>query len=207
MKTTLLPLIATVFLAGAFSSASAQVTAYTSPASFNAASTGLTTYVFPVSDVGNGGASYTLGPLTFSDSNVFVFNDGSYGDGVVYLAAYSFTGAAETLSLSGATALSFTLATYYEAGSILVNVNGTDVTTLNLSGGAPITAFLGLTSVTPITSLSFTNVTVPGDEIDLTGFQVGSATVPEPSGGAMLVIGGGGLWLILRGPRRPRQSA
>ena len=200
MKTLL---AATLFAAGLGALptlADAQVLTYNSPAAYAAATTGNTAYAFsgaPAGGATNEGGTYTLGPITFTGAGLNLYNDSSYGTGVNYLDEFN---SPETLTLGGATALSFTLGTYNGAQSIAISINGAAATTVTESGGFPNTLFVGFTNTVPITSLTFTNTTAAGQEIDVINFQVGTNpnVVPEPSAWALLAVGTAALGLALR---------
>ena len=90
----------------------AALLVYTTLSSYQAATTSNTTYTFsgaPVNYYTLVSPSYTFGGLTFSASALHLENDGEYGAGVNYLDNWTSSG--ETITLYGATALSFTLGT------------------------------------------------------------------------------------------------
>ena len=172
------------------------ITIYNNASSFNAAAPGNTGYGFPNPGFVDVSPSYTDGPLTFSATTLTLNNNSRYGNGQTYLAE---SNSAETISLSGASAVSFLLGTVpARSQTIAITINGTLVTNLMTSGGAPGTTYIGFTDSSPITSLTFTNTSVSGAEIDLLFYQVGGV-VPEPSTWALLGLGSAGaLGLTLR---------
>ena len=183
---------AAIMLATLPNPACAQLVTYNNQAAYQAASTANTTYAFSGPAPGNGsnvGPSFTDGPLTFAAFGLYLDNDGAYGNGVTNLdALYS----AVTVTSNEATALSFTVGTYYGAQTVAINVNGAFATDVVETGGRPNTMFVGFTDTVPITSLTFANASYPGEEIDFTQFQAGKAivsTVPEPSTWALLGAG------------------
>ncbi len=179
--------------------ASALVTEYTDPADFNAATASATSYTFPApqGDGSDEGTSFTSGPLTFSGYRIELYNDGGYGDGVSYVSELI---SPETITLSGATAVSFTIGTFEGPQTVAISVNGVPFTSVTEAGPHPDTLFVGFTDTVPITSLTFSDITNPSNEIDVINFQVGSAA-PEPSTWALLGAGLAGL-LGLRLRRR-----
>lgn len=169
-----------------------DLTVYSTQASFTAATTEDTTYTFAVPSAGVGGydmvtAPYADGPLTFATSSyLFDADDGAYGSGQTYLDDINHGGLASiTVSLTGATALSFELGTYQNADTIDISVNGIAEESISTTAGAPASLFYGITSTQSITSVSFTTTTT--DELDTLTYQVGS--VPEPSTYAMFSLG------------------
>jgi PEP-CTERM motif len=173
--------------------APASTITYSTQSDFAAATTGVTTYNIPAPATDpfeQVTSPYTIGPLTFSNGSdpLYLVNDGSYGVGQLYLDA--FPTASLGVSLAGATALAFDIGTFLDAPeTITVEANGMLVGTFTTPGGT-VPGFFGITSTTPITSLTFTEAD-PG-EIDVLQFEAGSASgsaVPEPSTIALLSTG------------------
>lgn len=202
---SLVALAAALLLPLATPDAHAQTyTAYNSQIAF-AAVTSTTLYTIPAPSSGTSqtvDSPYSLGTLNFTDTTtptaLSLVRDGSFGSSQTYLASQtSFGAAAETLTitLSGRTALSFTVGTYDRASSVAVTVNGTALAPFTTAGGAPSSSFYGLTSTTPITSLVFSITGAPADEIDILNFRVGSV-VPEPSSWAAVAAGAGLLGVV-----------
>ena len=186
-------LTASVLAAFALAAHASTIT-YDTQSAFTTATTGVTTYTFPVpsgpfEDVTS---PYTSGPLTFTSDPLHLANDGSYGVGQTYLNAFPTDGLG--ISLGGATALAFDLSSFALQPSIFtVDANGVLVGTFSTPGG-PVPVFFGITSSDPITSLTLT----PNDqgfpnEIDVLQFEVGStnsvAATPEPSTIALFCTG------------------
>jgi hypothetical protein len=194
MKIAVFPAVASLLLVISIP-AHAQLVTYDDPADFDTASSGNTSYSFPVPAGGSSQSvtpPYTLGPLSFSSTNsiyaLYLNDDGNYGTNQTYLETASFSSINSTISLNGATALALDFGTYYGADTVTVDVNGVFATTLTTTAAHPTSQFFGVTDTTPITSLSFT---ITGNEFDVLNFQVGSA-VPEPSTW-MLMFGGVGI--------------
>ena len=190
MKYPILSALVVGLLSCCAATAQAQVTTYFSAADFDPATVDVTTGSFSFSS-GSGyiGHTYTSGPLTFSSTgNLGANNDGQFGSGVSYLSSGGDPDSDFTISLTGATALSFTLATPLGPNAIVATVNGVQVATFNVPAGAPTTVFFGVTDTVPITSVTLTETNF--DTIDAISFQTGSAA-PEPSTWAMLAAGAG----------------
>ena len=194
--------------AGSFSSgiARAGVTEYTNLGSFNAATTGATTYSF-------GGLvptvsyayypSLTVGPTMFSgNGEIFVIGaDAGLGTyGVPYLSQQYGAPNKITISTTPATAMAFDYGSYGNINDTLViTLRGGNVFNLFLPPTYSTTAFFGFTSSTPISAVSFADNS-GGTVLDITDFTVAqiftvapSAAVPETATWAMILLGFGGL--------------
>lgn len=178
--------------------AKAAVTTYYSASSFNAASMQLANYSFST-PAGSTTVTpaYTDGPLTFAGNPLYLVNDSFYGSARSYLET---TGSTLTITLSGATALSFTLgSTNNNAASFNVTVNGVATGPFSVNP-APATGFYGLTSTSPMTNVTFTSAS-GSNLLSTLSFQVGSA-VPEPSTWGGLIAGAMGVLVLQLGRRR-----
>ena len=212
-------------LAGLAPAAHAQVTAYTSAAAFNAATSGDTAYTVPnnpASQTQNAANPYTLGPLSIASSgNVTVEGNGpgvgNYGASN-YLETNTGRSAtlATTITLSGGkTAFSLTLGASNGYGN--TQTTGGDTFQFSVNGGTlysfainnpPASSFIGFTSSTAITSVSITDTNPTTFGRDILGAEVGTATpaAPEPSTWALLGLGMVGASVVtLR--RRARTAA
>ena len=171
----------------------AGVTTYDTIAAFDAATAGLTSYGIPapVGGVGQSVApSVTIGPVSFASSDMFFVNDGDFGVGQTYLASL----AVETLTLSGATAIGFDIATFNGGGVFTASVNGGTPITVTTAAGEPTHQFFGITDTSLITNIVFAPVVVSNNEIDILDFQVGPiVTTPEPTSLVLLSVGLAGL--------------
>src|SRR5487761_1090044 len=142
----------------------AAVVTYNSQAAFNAATTGLTTYLIPAPASGTSepvSSPYTIGPLSFTSDggSLFLVSDTAYGTGEPYLDAYPV--ATETVGATGPTgptALSFTIGTFLSPQTLAIDVNGAFATDVN-TGGAPNASFLGITSTSPISDVTIADTT------------------------------------------------
>jgi hypothetical protein len=85
------------------------------------------------------------------------------------------------------------LGAYDGASTFRISVNGAAPVDLD-TNGPPNSTFVGFTDNVPITSISISDLTKPGAEIDTLSFTTGFiAAVPEPSTWAMMVLGFCGL--------------
>jgi hypothetical protein len=125
--------------------------------------------------------------VTFGVFNLFLGGD-RYGQ--PYIAGFGIP-----LTLSGATAISFDLGTFYPS-SLTASVNSGAPITIDTAGLAG--TFFSITDTSPITSIVFSQPTPLNplyfdNELDIVGFQVGSV-VPEPA--SLAIVGAGILGLI-----------
>lgn len=92
--------------------ASATTMTYTNQATFNAATSGDTLYVFPFTDYSNLSTSYTNGPVTFTSDKLVGFND-AYGES--YISVDNGGGSSsKTFTIASTTsALGLFLGSYY----------------------------------------------------------------------------------------------
>ncbi|MES2326554.1 MAG: PEPxxWA-CTERM sorting domain-containing protein [Pseudomonadota bacterium] len=190
-------LIASSSLLGAISApALATVSVYTSASAFTNATTGTTTYAFPFAGAGGGtsiGTAYTLGPATFSSTNLFSYDD-AYG--TPYLGSTGAIAVDTTTSAIGLYFGSF----WSGAFTVTYTANG-DTGTFYV----PDTAFFGFTSSSGPLTLTFSQPA--GTELDITQFITGSsaAPVPEPDTWALMIVGFGaiGVWRRKRKVKAP----
>ena len=178
--------------------AHADTITYDSQSTFAAATTGVTTHNIPFpappTSPQQVTAPYSVGPLSFSNGTnpMFLLNDSAYGADLPYLDSFKTTGL--DVSLAGATALSFDIGTFVsQSRTVTVDANGVKVGSFTTPGG-PTAVFFGLTSSTPITSLSFVQSNPTSvDEFDVLQFETGSentvTVTPEPSTIALLGTG------------------
>lgn len=179
---------------------SAQATTvFTDAGAFTSAVSGAATYSFPLSVTSACPyyapcASYTLGPATFSSTNLTGYND-AYG--VPYLGDYG-----NLLSVStSASAIGFNFGSYDGPQTITYNAGGT-TGTFDVPGDRTNTAFLGFTGLSAPLTLTFSN----NGELDTTRVIAGDsvAAVPEPTTWAMMLVGFGAVGF---GTRRRKRVA
>lgn len=182
------------------SPASAQVVTYNNQTSFAAATTGTTTYGFDFTSQPVTGTSYTLGPVTFSSSELTSFDD-AYG--MPYISDDNYNEPdANTFTISSTTsALGLFLGSYEGATTYSYLVNGVAGTVDVPAPNA--TTFLGFSDMSGPISVTF-NVLGGTDaptELDVPQFMAGSAmngAVPEPATWAMMLLGFAGIGCATR---------
>jgi hypothetical protein len=189
--------------------ASASIVEYTSVAAFDSAVSGATTYNFEGIAPAGGftGSVPPIGGVSFtapsSNANVVDANAG-YG----HYGASFFTGTQSafpfvnvTATLAGATAIGFSYGSFLSSSApVTVTLSTGDMFALTtpVNNGVD-TNFVGFTSSTPITSVSFIE---SGGAFDVINFVVASDTlVPLPAADWLLLSGLGGLSLLLRRQR------
>lgn len=146
---------------------SGTVTLYTDPTTFNAATTGLVSYSIPSLTDADYSPSLTIGAVTVTAQTIYWFNDGGFSAGGVsqnYLALHNSN---YVLTLTGATAIDFYLGNEYAGGDpVTISVNGVPFTTVT-PDGSPTAMFIGITDTDPITSITLSDPSNPGAELDL----------------------------------------
>ncbi len=200
---------------GAGSAAMASTVEYTSATSFDAAVSGLTSYNFDAvappgqstyeaSPVSVGGVSFTSPGLGFLIAGDAVISGDQYGKSI-----FSGQGSTSTVTaaLAGVTALDFYYGSYTTAAepiTVTLNTGASFQLTTPAQAGV-VTNFIGFTSTTPITRITFTG---QGDSVDVTQFGVGTAAgsdpppaVPLPSTAWLLL---GGMVALFTAGRRAR---
>jgi hypothetical protein len=176
--------------------ASAQVTAYTNEGAFSSATSGTTTYSFPITAEGLSlGTSYTWGPATFSSDVLFAEND-AYG--VPYLADGVGFGSPTLSVTTSESAIGFYFGSYYGAQTITYDAGGL-IGTLDVPAPNS-TTFIGFTGLTGPTTLTFTN----NAELDTTEIVAAfnASSLPEPSTWALMLLGFGAIGASMRHSRR-----
>jgi len=186
--------------------ASASVIEYTSAAAFDAAASGATTYNFEgIAPAGGfAGGSPTIGGVTFTApfSNEFVADAnagfGNYGASFFSGAQSVFPFVNVTATLAGATAIGFAYGSVLSPlAPVTVTLSTGDTFTLTtpLNNGVD-TNFVGFTSSTPITSVSFVE---SGRDFDVIQFVVASGTpVPLPASALLMLSGLVGVGVMAR---------
>ena len=147
---------------------SATITVYTDPSAFSLVTTGVSTSSIPDQpDDTSDGSSLTIGPFTINASNIIFYNDGGYSVDDVSVNYLGVEDSPATITESGSTALSLYIGTAWSGGdTISLSVNGVSITTETPDGSSN-PMFLGITDTVPITSVTLTDTTNPGDELDL----------------------------------------
>ena len=193
--------------------AQAAIVPYTSAATFDAATMNDTTYDFAGLTQDTNYKYYPtgvkVGPTTFtSGGNLFVVgaNAGGGAYGVPFLSGQDGTPNL-LFTMSGESALGFDYGSYFKTSDPLdIIINGSDVFVVNLPATTSTLQFFGVTSSTPITSLTIRDVATTStySGVDLTDFTVGSIAggVPEPSTWVMMLLGFGGLGFLAFGKIR-----
>ncbi len=143
---------------------------------------------FLAGDVTVNGVSFTANSTPFViDANA---GFGSYGHS--FFSSQNGTPNSVLITLAGATAIGFDYGSYLDIGiPVSVVLSTGDSFSLTLPDTADTEAFVGFTSNTPITSVSFTEDPSGGifDIIDFTVADAGASTVPEPTSLALLMGG------------------
>jgi hypothetical protein len=188
------------------------VTEYPSIGSWLSSASNVTSYTFSGAPnngvVVFGAGTVTFGPGIFSatSGNGKIFNDNFYGSGVQYVSddpGGGVPGARVSVAFSSpadVTGLEFTLGSFFAASSVSISVNGTAIPSVTVSAGAPTTVFLGVTSGTPITNITFGSTS---GEMDLVGGYSTSTTVPLPAAAWLMLSGLGGLVSVCRKKKAP----
>lgn len=175
--------LASFLLVGIAAPVSAQVTAYTNEGAFSSATSGTTTYSFPITAEGLSlGTTYTWGPATFSSDGLYAEND-AYG--VPYLADGTGFGAPTLSVTTSENAIGFYFGSYYGAQTITYDAGGL-IGTLDVPAPNS-TTFIGFTGLTGTTTLTFTN----NAELDTTQIVAANnaTAVPEPSTWLCMLLG------------------
>jgi len=193
------------------------ITEYGSSSAWDAAVSNVSTYQITqiAGQAGYGtytqeiGAPVTFGPGTFTGAKqAAIYNDGLYGAGVAYFsdAPQSVSDhhdyGSVTVAFNAAddiTALAFDLGVGGTSSGIAVSVNGFAIAPASVG-------FFGVTdSNSPITSITFTEQEMPGQETDVIGSYQTATAAPEisptsaPAALTLLL----GLLAVFRGRRRP----
>ena len=169
----------------------ADTVAYSSASAFASATTAATVYSIPASGSNAGfravPSPYALGPLTFSGASLSLFNDAYYGTGQTYLGLDGSK--TYTVTTGGTSAIALDLGSFLYVQTLAIQVNGISLEKLAIPE-AQESVFLGITSTTPIETISLTP-SVAKSEVDILNAEVAStvATTPEPSSLLLLATG------------------
>jgi hypothetical protein len=182
-------------------------TVYTTRSAFTAAAGALTTITFDGIAPAGGFVSYGGGPLTLSgvtftsNATMFVIDSGYYGsaypNGGYLNADYAGTDVI-TAVLPGSTAVGFDVGGLFGGQTFTIDTSdggSFTYTTPNSITGTASLGFFGVTSATPITSVSIAYTDGSYGAID--NFSYGGA-VPEPTSWVLMVLGFGGVGAIGR---------
>ena len=178
-------------VAASSSLAHADTVAYSSASAFASATTAATIYSIPAPGSNAGfqavASPYTVGTLTFSGASLSLFNDAYYGTGQTYLGLDGSK--TYTVTANGVSAIAFDLGSFLYVQSLAIQVNGISLEKLAIPE-AQESVFLGITSTTPINTISLTP-SVAKSEVDILNAEVAStvATTPEPSSSLLLATG------------------
>jgi hypothetical protein len=146
---------------------SGTVSTYLDSSAFDSATTDITIYALPDYTYTPLYSSVTIGPFTIGGTNLYGYNDNGYLIDSISQNYVGIESSDGTLDLTGATAVSFYIGTYWIPGdAIAISVNGVPVTTVTPDGSTT-PMFLGLTDTAPITSITLSDATSSGGEIDL----------------------------------------
>ena len=197
----LLPLLFSLCTVASSTIASAGTVAYSSPSTFASATTGAVSYSIPSPSSGAGyqvvSSPYTLGPLTFSGATLSIYNDAYYGAAQTYLGLDGSK--TYTVTADGVSAIALDLGSFLYAQTVTVQVNGVSLEKLAFPE-AQEAVFLGITSTTPIDTISLTP-SIGKSEVDVLSAETASvvATTPEPPSLLFLATGLVGLaWMASR---------
>ena len=220
MKRATLILAALAMLLGGVGQTQADVVLYTSESAFDAATTGLTTVDFNGIASSDSFVSYGTGPLSLSgvsftgNGSMFVIDPGFYGysysNGGFLTSDYSSPDIiTATLPGGGFTAVGTDFGSLFSGGATFtITLSTGDTFTVSTSGSIEFgtLGFVGFTSSTPITSITFSMPDTPNYNA-LDNFQFGTAVaVPEPT--SVVVFGMATLaGAVYCGWRRRKQPA
>lgn len=187
----LLPFLFSFCTVASSAFAHADTMAFSSASAFASATTGGITYSIPkpVQNAAYQAVSspYAVGPLTFSGASLTVFNDMYYGTGQTYLGLDGSK--TYTVTADGASAIALELGSFLYDQTLTVLVNGVVLEKLAIPE-AQQNVFLGITSTSPIATISLTP-SVAKSEVDILNAEIASnvAVTPEPSTFLLLASG------------------